>query len=170
MRDLRKATIGVVGAGTMGAGIAEIAARGGHKVLLYDAVTGAAERGRDSVIASLDRGVSRGRLSEADRTAAMERLHLAERIEALAPAQLVVEAVFERLDIKRALVADLESLIADDAVIASNTSSLSITAIAAQARRPERIAGMHFFNPAPVMELVEIVHGLATAEPVVDAL
>ncbi len=156
------AAVGVIGAGTMGAGIAQVAAQAGHPVLLYDAAEGAAERGRAGIKAALDRRVAKGRLAAADADAVLARIALAGRPEDLAPARLVIEAVVERLDVKQAVLGRVEAAAGDEIILASNTSSLSITAIAAGLRRPRRLVGMHFFNPAPVMELVEVVSGAAT--------
>jgi len=162
--------VGIIGAGAMGAGIAQVAAAAGHRVFLYDATAGAATVGRGRVAAGLDGLVGKGRSSREDADSIVGRIVVADDIEALAGAALVVEAIVEDLDVKRSVLARLEALVADDAIIASNTSSISITTIAKDARHPERIAGMHFFNPAPVMKLVEIVSGVATATSVADTL
>ncbi len=162
------AVIGVVGAGAMGAGIAQVAAAAGHAVRLYDAAEGAAARGRARTLADLAPLVARGRMTQGYADSIGERLHVAETIDALGDCALVVEAVAEDLAVKRSLVAGLEAVLDAEAIVATNTSSLSITAIARDAARPERVVGMHFFNPAPVMKLVEIVSGAATA-PVVAA-
>jgi 3-hydroxybutyryl-CoA dehydrogenase len=161
------APIAVIGAGTMGAGIAQIAAVAGHPVLVYDAAPGAAERAVGAVrdrVASL---VAKGRL-DVDR--AHLRLDVARELDELAPARCVVEAVVEDLAVKQALFADLEKVIAPGCVLATNTSSLSPTAIAAALSHPGRLVGMHFFNPAPVMRLVEVVSGLATRPEVAAAV
>lgn len=162
------ATIGVVGAGAMGAGIAQVAAAAGHPVRLFDMAPGAGERGRARTLSGLDALVARGRMPAPEVAAIGDRLTVAADLADLAGCALVIEAVVEDLGVKRALVAQLEALLADDAVIATNTSSISITAIARDAARPGRVVGMHFFNPAPVMKLVEIVSGAAT-DPVVAA-
>ena len=155
-------TVAVVGAGTMGAGIAQVAAVAGHQVLLHDVDSGAAERAVTSIASALERLEQKGRISPDDRAAAVDRLQVAATLADLGAAGLVVEVVVERLDVKRALFADLERIVAPDAVLASNTSSLSITEIAADLDHPERVVGMHFFNPAPVLPLVEVVSGAAT--------
>ena len=160
-----RAPIAVVGAGTMGAGIAQIAAVAGHPVTLYDAADGAAGRAVAQARAQVTRLVAKGRL-ECDPAAL--RLAVAGDLGELAPARCVIEAVAEDLAVKQALFADLEKVVAPGCVLATNTSSLSPTAIAAGLSHPGRLVGMHFFNPAPVMRLVEVVAGLAT-EPEVAA-
>lgn len=162
--------VAVIGAGTMGSGIAQVAAQAGHAVLLYDAMEGAAEKGRASILAGLDRLVEKGKLTPAEREALAARITVAASLDALAGAGLVVEAIVERLEVKRQVFAALEQIMAPDAILASNTSSLSITAIAAELKHPERMAGLHFFNPAPVMKLVEIIAGLASSRAVLDTL
>lgn len=164
----REVAVGVVGAGTMGAGIAQVAAAAGHPVQLYDAADGAAERGLSRLAEGLSRQVARGRMDEADKEALLARIVPAASLGALAPCALVVEAVVEDLAVKRSLFAALESTCAADTILASNTSSLSITAIGAALDAPGRLVGMHFFNPAPVMKLVEVVSGLDT-DPAVAA-
>ncbi len=154
--------VAVVGAGAMGSGIAQVAARAGHRVLLHDSQAGAVERGLAGVRRDLEALVARGRLPAAEAAAIVARIAPAARLEDLAPAGLVVEAVVEDLAIKRQLFAGLEDVVDAGAVLATNTSSLSITAIAAGLARPQRLLGLHFFNPAPRMALVEVVTGLAT--------
>ncbi len=158
----RESIVGVIGAGTMGAGIAEVAAAAGHPVRLHDSRPGAAAEACDALAARLDKRVARGKLVQAERDALVARITPVDALESLAPAALVVEAIVEDLAIKRELFATLEGLVAADAILASNTSSLSITALGAGLARPERLVGMHFFNPVPVMKLVEVVHGLAS--------
>lgn len=162
--------VAVVGAGAMGAGIAQVAARAGHEVLLYDGKEGAAVKGRAGVLAGLDKLVGRGKLDEADRVAMASRLKIAQSLPELSNAKLVIEAIVENLDIKRRLFAELENVVKPDTILATNTSSLSVTAIAAGLNKPGRLAGLHFFNPAPVMALVEIVSGLATDSAVLQTL
>ena len=163
-------TVGVIGAGAMGAGIAQVAAQAGHSVLLHDAQEGAAEKGRSGILAGLDGLVRKGRLAPEERDAVAGRIAVAPSLDALTGAGLVVEAIVEKLEVKRQVFAALEAVVAADAILASNTSSLSITAIAAGLKHPERVAGLHFFNPAPVMKLVEIVAGLASGRVVLDTL
>lgn len=164
----RTATIGVVGAGTMGLGIAEVAAAAGHPVRLYDNRDGAAVQALASLAARLLKRVERGRLTATERDALLARIAPAANLEALAPAALVVEAVAESLDVKRQVFTALEGIVGDDAILASNTSSLSITAIGAVLRHPGRLVGMHFFNPVPVMALVEVVRGLDSETGIVE--
>jgi 3-hydroxybutyryl-CoA dehydrogenase len=157
--------IGVVGAGTMGAGIAQLACLSGARTLLHDPVPEALERGLQSIRAQLERGVERGRLSQADAEAASSRLGASSRLEDLSPCELVIEAAPESLEIKRDLFARLSAkIVSEDCVLATNTSSLLVTAIAADASDPSRVVGMHFFNPAPVMRLLEVVAGAQSAE------
>jgi len=162
--------VAVIGAGAMGAGIAQLAAQAGHQVLLFDAKEGASERGKAGILAALDRQVDKGRLPPSERDTISARLVLASSLTELKDARLVVEAIIENLDVKRQVFAALEDIVAADAILATNTSSLSVTSIAAGLKRPERVAGMHFFNPAPIMKLVEIVSGLASSRRVLDIL
>jgi 3-hydroxybutyryl-CoA dehydrogenase len=163
-------TIGVIGAGTMGAGIAQVAAAAGHLVRLFDAQPGAAEQGRARARQGLDALAARGRMASADVAALVDRITVAPDIDALGGCALVVEAIVENIDVKRTLFAQLEAVLDDDAILATNTSSISISSIASTCRRPDRVVGMHFFNPAPVMKLVEVVSGLATASAVADCV
>ncbi len=156
------AVIGVVGAGTMGGGIAEVAARSGHQVLLMDVSTFAAQRALDEIAGRLDKDVARKRLTQAEADAITGRLQAAPAVDDLAGCALVVEAVAEELQVKRDLMSGLEKVLDDDAVLATNTSSLSVTAVAGGLRLPGRVVGLHFFNPAPRMRLVEVVRGDAT--------
>jgi 3-hydroxybutyryl-CoA dehydrogenase len=165
MDDTRgAAVIGVLGAGTMGSGIAQLAARAGAQTLLFDPIPEALERGRQKALDGLRREAAKGRLDAEEALAAGERLSTVTELEALADCELVIEAVPERLDLKHQIYAALSEIVAPDCVLASNTSSLPITAIAAGATRPERVVGMHFFNPAPVMALVEVIAGVQSGE------
>ncbi len=163
----RSAPVAVVGAGTMGGGIAQVAAVAGHSVAVYDAVEGGAERAVAAIRDRVAQLVARGRL---DCDPAGLRLAVATELGELAPARCVIEAVAEDLAVKQALFADLEKVVTPDCVLATNTSSLSPTAIAAGLSHPERLVGLHFFNPAPVMRLVEVVSGLATDPGVAAAI
>lgn len=163
------AVVGVIGAGAMGAGIAQIAAQAGHQVRLLDLKAGAAEQAIAGIRAAFDKLATKGRLSAEAAAAAGMRLRVAASTAELADAALVIEAVVERLDVKRQLFAELEAIVGGNGILATNTSSISVTAIAAGLKRPGRLVGMHFFNPAPVMALVEVVSGLAT-EPGVAAV
>jgi len=156
------AVVAVVGAGAMGAGIAQVAAQAGHRVLLHDARAGAAADAQRALARTLDALAAKGKLTQDAARAAAARIEPVAALDALAPAALVVEAIVEDLAAKRDLFAKLESIVADDAILGTNTSSLSVTALAAGLRRPGRVVGMHFFNPAPVLPLVEVVSGLAT--------
>jgi 3-hydroxybutyryl-CoA dehydrogenase len=156
-------TIGVVGAGTMGAGIAQLACLAGARTLLHDPVTEALERGLERVPADLERGAQRGRWSAEDAAAAAERLEGAPDLGALSACGLIIEAAPEALDLKRGIFEELSRL-APEAVLASNTSSIPVTAIAGAAADPARVVGMHFFNPAPLMRLVEVVAGVDSGD------
>ncbi len=158
--------VGVIGAGTMGAGIAQVAAEAGHPVVLYDMAAGAAEAGRARIEAGLAKLAARGKRTSDHVAETMARISASEAFEDLASVGLAVEAIVEKRDAKSGLFARLEDLLSADAILASNTSSISISAISAGLSRPERLVGMHFFNPAPVMKLVEVVSGLATAPEV----
>jgi 3-hydroxybutyryl-CoA dehydrogenase len=161
--------VGVAGAGTMGGGIAQLAALAGYETLVHDPQPEALERGIDRLRADLERGAERERWSAADAEAAAARVAPAPSVEDLGRAGFVVEAAPEDLALKRVLFAALEAACDDGAVLATNTSSLPVGAIAAEAERPERICGMHFFNPPALMKLVEVVAGEATAEPALAA-
>ncbi len=157
--------IAVLGAGTMGAGIAQLACRSGAQTLLYDPIPEALEKGRARVEDGLRREAAKGRLSSEDAQAAAERLLLVAALEDLAPCELVIEAVPERLELKHELYGRLSEIVSAECVLATNTSSLPVTAIAAGATHPERVVGMHFFNPAPVMALLEVIAGVRSGEP-----
>jgi 3-hydroxybutyryl-CoA dehydrogenase len=164
------APIGVLGAGTMGSGIAQVAAVAGHPVVLQDvddAVTGRARAGIDKALSRL---VEKGRLTQAEAGAARDRVRYVggADLRGFASCELVIEAIVERLEAKRESMAAVERFLSPDAMLATNTSALSITAIASACRRPERVLGLHFFNPAPVMPLVEVVRGHASSSAVID--
>ncbi|HAT1570807.1 TPA: 3-hydroxyacyl-CoA dehydrogenase [Kluyvera cryocrescens] len=163
-------TVAVIGGGTMGAGIVEVAASAGHPVRLYDISAEAITRAIDGIRQRLESRVSRGKLSAEQAQALLSRITPATELSQLADAQLVIEAASERLEIKQALFSQLAEICSASALLTSNTSSISITAIAAGIKHPERVAGLHFFNPAPVMKLVEVVSGLATSAEVVEQL
>lgn len=166
----REAVVGVIGAGAMGAGIAQVAAQAGHRVLLFDARTGAADDATRKLASTFESLASKGRMSGDEARAAASRIEPVHTPAACVSAKLVVEAIVEDLEVKRELFGDLERVVATDAILASNTSSLSITALAAGMKHPGRVAGLHFFNPAPLMPLVEIVRGLATDPAVAETL
>ncbi|GGW53648.1 MULTISPECIES: 3-hydroxyacyl-CoA dehydrogenase [Streptomyces] len=154
--------VAVVGTGTMGQGIAQVALTAGHPVRLYDAVAGRAGEAAAAIGARLDRLVEKDRLTAAERDAARARLAPVDTLAGLADCALVVEAVLERLDVKQDLMRALEDVVGEDCLLATNTSSLSVTAIGAALRNPGRLVGLHFFNPAPLLPLVEVVSGFAT--------
>jgi 3-hydroxybutyryl-CoA dehydrogenase len=164
------ATVAVIGAGTMGSGIALVAATAGHPVLLHDANASAIDRGLSQLRASLDRLVERGKIEAQKRDARLARIVSAPTFDMLAPATLVIEAIVEDLDLKASLLGKVEALLDPDAIVATNTSSLSVTALAARLQRPERVVGMHFFNPAPQLPLVEVVSGHVTAAEVAGTI
>lgn len=162
--------VGVIGAGTMGEGIAQVAATAGHPVLLYDTRAQAAVRAREQIGTRLAKRVIDGKLSDAERDGILARIAAQDSLEGLAPCGLVIEAIVEALDPKRALFADLERAITPEAILATNTSSLSVTALARDLRRRDRFIGLHFFNPVPAMRLVEIVRGIESSEEVASML
>jgi 3-hydroxybutyryl-CoA dehydrogenase len=163
-------TVAVIGAGAMGAGIAQIAALHGHRVQLHDTRPGAGEAARKGIADALARQIAKGRLTQADADAAVGRIATAVTLPDVGDAQLVIEAIVEDRDAKRELFSRVENVAGPECILASNTSSISITSLAAGMKHPGRVAGMHFFNPAPVMPLVEIVSGLATSPEVAETL
>ncbi|HEX7639278.1 MAG TPA: 3-hydroxyacyl-CoA dehydrogenase NAD-binding domain-containing protein, partial [Burkholderiaceae bacterium] len=162
--------VGVIGAGVMGVGIVQVALMAGHPVHLFDTRPGAAAAAAQQLAQTLGKLAGKGKLAPADVDSALSRLHVADGLAALADAAIVIEAIVENLAVKQALLRDLEAVVAPDCVLASNTSSLSITAVARDLRLPGRVVGMHFFNPVPLMRLVEVVSGLATEPAVADAV
>ncbi len=163
-------SVAIVGTGIMGRGIAQIIAQAGIRTVLQDAREGAAQAARDYIARQFSRMVEKGRLSAADSQRALDSLIVAGTLQELASCHIVVEAIVERLDAKQALFGELEALVGADCILASNTSSLQVTAIAAGCNTPERVGGFHFFNPVPLMKVVEVVDGLRTAPWVGDAL
>jgi len=164
------AIVAVIGAGTMGSGIALVAATAGHPVLLHDANAAAIDRGLGQLRAGLDRLVEAGRIEPQEREARLARITPASTLDMLAPATLVIEVIVEDLEIKASLLGKVEALLGSDAIVATNTSSLSVTALAARLQRPERVVGMHFFNPAPQLPLVEVVSGHVTSPDVAGVI
>ena len=154
--------VGIVGAGAMGRGIAQIAAQAGSQVHLFDVNAAAVQQAHAAVLAQWDKLLEKGRIDAAQHQAYKASLQPAATLADLAPCDLVIEAAIERLDIKCKLFADLEDIVGPDAVLATNTSSLSVTAIGAGLKRPQRLAGYHFFNPVPLMKVVEVIAGLKT--------
>lgn len=158
--------IGVVGAGAMGNGIAQVAAQSGHTVFVYDTRTEALEMAKGKLVSIMDRLVEKGKIDRETADANVARVHYIDDLQAMRSAGLVIEAIIENLDAKKSVFENLEKVVSDDAILASNTSSLSIASISAAVQKPERVIGIHFFNPAPLMPLVEIVPSLMTDESV----
>ena len=156
--------VGIIGSGIMGSGIAEVAARGGHEVVLRSRKADSGEQMRNQLTKSLDRQVSKGRLSDEDRDATLARLSVTTELADLADCDLVLESVVEDLEVKKSLFAELDALCKPDAILATNTSTLPVVEMAVATGRPTRVCGIHFFNPAPAMSLVEVIEPL-TAEP-----
>jgi len=163
-------TVGIVGAGTMGNGIAQACAVSGLKVVMVDIAEAAVAKGLSTVAASLDRLVKKEKISAADKDAALARIQGSTRYEDLQGAQLVIEAATENHALKLKILQQLDGLLAPNVIIASNTSSISITQLAAATQRADRFIGMHFFNPVPMMALVEIIRGLQTSDATHDAV
>ena len=161
-------TVGIVGLGTMGAGIAQVCAQAGVRTIGRELTPELAERGRATVEGHLARGVEKGRLSAGERESALALLSVTTDLADLAACDLVIEAAVEGLTVKRALFAELGALVRPDAVLATNTSALSVTEIATAAARPERVVGLHFFNPAPVLPLVEVVRTALSSDDAFD--
>jgi len=160
-QDIKR--IGVIGAGTMGNGIAQVFAQSGFEVRLVDAAAGALDRARGTIERSLAKLVEKSRLTDAERSAALGRLSAGTSLDALADTDFVVEAIFENREAKLSLFARLDQLTRPDIVLSSNTSSISITVLGAATNRPDRVLGMHFMNPVPLMSLVELIRGQATS-------
>lgn len=163
-------SVAVIGAGVMGRGIAQALAAGGANVTLFDSREGAVAEAEGFVALMYDRAVERGRMKPDEAAAAKGRIAAAASLADIAGVDLVIEAIVEELGAKRALFAELEATVRPECILATNTSSLSVTSIAAACRRPERVAGLHFFNPVPVLRVVEVVSALMTAPEVADAL
>jgi 3-hydroxybutyryl-CoA dehydrogenase len=169
--ELQGAPVLVIGAGIMGAGIAQVAAQAGHAVRLHDARPGAAAQAKGKLAATLDGLIAKGKLAQTDALATLARISAVESLAHGADGvRLVVEAIVENLDVKRALFKELETLVGTDCILATNTSSISVTALANGLQRPERLVGMHFFNPVALMKLVEVVSGLHTHPAVAEAI
>lgn len=163
-------SIGVIGAGTMGHGIAHVAAQAGYDVKLYDVTVELAEKGRAKIAANFARGVEKGKVKPEDRDAALKRLSTTAELGALSGCQLVIEAIPEDLSLKRRLFQELSRVCGKETILATNTSSLSLTEIAAAATRPERVIGTHFFNPVHLMKLLELVRAYQTSEETLAAV
>jgi 3-hydroxybutyryl-CoA dehydrogenase len=162
--------IGIVGTGAMGRGIAQIAAQAGIRVLLFDALHGAAANARETVVGTLGKLAEKGKISADALAAATTKLEVVPRLDDLASAQVIIEAIVENLEVKKQLFQQLEDIIDAECILATNTSSLSVTSLAAACKRPERVGGFHFFNPVPLMKIVEVIDGLLTAPWVCEAL
>ncbi len=160
----------VVGAGQMGNGIAHVFATSGHAVTLIDVNADALAKGRDTIAKNLDRQVKKGAIEAGAAEAALARIATSTSLDAVADAAIIVEAATERTDLKFRIFEDLDRLAPTGAILASNTSSISITEIAARTKRPEQVIGMHFMNPVPVMQLVEVIRGLATSDATTDTV
>jgi 3-hydroxybutyryl-CoA dehydrogenase len=163
-------TIGVVGAGQMGSGIAHVAAASGASVILSDAAPEIVAAGRASIAKNLDREVAKGKRTPAEKDAALARISTTADLGALAGADLVIEAVTENEEVKKAVFRRIDAALAPGAILASNTSSISITRLAAATTRPDRFIGMHFMNPVPVMALVEVIRGIATSDATAESI
>jgi len=162
--------IAVIGAGTMGNGIAQVCAQGGHTVVLSDVDGAALERARTQVDRSLGKLAEKGKIAPADRTATLERIEFTPDLADVTAADFVVEAVVEKFEVKRELFAELDRITKPGTILASNTSSISITRLGAATRRPDKVIGMHFMNPVPLMALVEVIRGQATSEETTRAV
>jgi 3-hydroxybutyryl-CoA dehydrogenase len=156
--------IGVVGAGTMGNGIAQVCARAGFDVVMRDVTDSFLQRGMKAIDKSLQRDVEKDRLSTSDKAAIMNRIRTDTSLESLREASLVIEAVTEDVGVKTEVFQTLDRIVGDEAILASNTSSISITKLAAATKRPHKVIGMHFMNPVPIMKLVEVIRGMATSD------
>lgn len=167
MKEIK--TIGVAGAGQMGSGIAQVAATSGYSVAIYDAFPGVAEKAQGRIQASLEKLLSKGKIEQAVYDMAVHAIKVVDTLEELAQNDLVIEAAVEKIELKREIFATLDKAAGPDTILASNTSSISLTEIAASTTRPEKVVGMHFFNPAPVMKLLEIVKGYSTSQETIDA-
>jgi len=156
--------IGVIGSGAMGSGIAQVAAQAGHDVVVYDQQKSALERAENGLKATLSKLLDKGKISADDSTGIISRIAFRESLEALASSDLVIEAIVENIEVKKTVFQSLEALVSERCILATNTSSLSVTAIAAACDKPDRFIGIHFFNPAPLMPLVEIIPALQSRE------
>ena len=157
-------TVGVVGAGTMGNGLAHLCARSGYKVILRDIEQRFLDHGMAEISKNLDREIKKGKITEADKSAALARIHPVSEIEVLSGADFVIEAVPEQLALKVRVLKDVDTVLRPGVILATNTSAISITQLAAHTRHPDQFIGMHFMNPVPVMILVEVIRGLATSD------
>ncbi|MCL2112185.1 MAG: 3-hydroxybutyryl-CoA dehydrogenase [Clostridiales bacterium] len=157
-------TIGIIGAGTMGAGIIQVFAQGGYDVVYTDTFPGAVEKGYALIEKNLGRMVEKEKISAADKDAILARIKGGSELSIVKDADLIVEAIYENLAVKKELFAELDKLAKPETILATNTSAFSITEVASVTQRPDKVIGMHFFNPAPLMKLVEVIKGLATSD------
>jgi 3-hydroxybutyryl-CoA dehydrogenase len=157
-------TVGVIGAGTMGNGIAHVMARSGYHVVLVEAQQAALDRGLQTINKNLEREVAKNKITAQERESALKRIDAVLDRRAVSKCDFVIEAAFERFEIKQEIFRDLDQFCRPEVILSSNTSSISITKIAAQTKRPDKIIGMHFFNPVPMMKLVEVIRGIATSD------
>ena len=160
--------IGVLGSGSMGSGIAQVAATAGHEVMLFDKNPEALKKASQKLQKILNRQVEKGRMDDATAKAIFGRIYMVDSMDTYADCGLIIEAIIENLDIKKSVFAQLEKIVSEDCILATNTSSLSIASIAAACEKPERVIGIHFFNPAPLMKLVEIIPAVQTANTVLE--
>ena len=160
--------VGIIGAGAMGSGIAQVAATAGHSVVLFDTNTEALSLSKSKLASVMDRLVEKGRLSSEEAQEIQNRISYADHMEALSESGIIIEAIIENLDVKKGVFSSIESLVSKDCILASNTSSLSIASIASACEQSERVLGIHFFNPAPLMPLVEIIPAIQTADEITD--
>src|SRR5215467_2927591 len=158
-------TVAVLGAGTMGNGIAHVFARAGYQVILRDVEQRFLERALETIGKNLEREVKKGKLAEADRGTVLKRVHPVTEMRAIVGADFVVEAVPERIEIKRAVLTEADAILRPEVILASNTSSISMTTLAAMTKRPDRFVGMHFMNPVPVMALEKVIRAYTTSYP-----
>jgi 3-hydroxybutyryl-CoA dehydrogenase len=157
-------TVGVIGAGTMGNGIAHVFARSGYQVVLVEAEQGALDRGLATIAKNLEREAAKGKITAEAREAALKHIQPVLERSKLAGCDFVIEAAFEKFEVKQEIFRDLDRICRPEVILASNTSSISITKVAAQTRRPDKVIGMHFFNPVPMMKLVEVIRGIASSD------
>ena len=160
--------VGIIGAGAMGSGIAQVASTAGHSVVLFDTNVEALSLSKSKLASVMDRLVEKGRLTSEEAQEIQKRISYADHMVALSESGIIIEAIIENLDIKKGVFSSIESLVSKDCILASNTSSLSITSIASACERSERVLGIHFFNPAPLMPLVEIIPAIQTADEITD--
>ena len=168
MKFSKESVIGVIGSGAMGSGIAQVAATFGHKVFIYDNNQEALNRSEKNLEGGLNKLVEKQKISGEKKASIQANIHFLNTLNALSPCELIIEAIIEKLEVKQSVFSELENIVSSNCLLASNTSSLSITSIASTCKNPERILGIHFFNPATLMPLVEIIPGLATASEIIN--